>query len=63
VRATFTVTVDDAFLLERVRELVGDQGNPADYFAERARDVADDELPVAFYGWPVEVAVTVEAGP
>lgn len=64
MKATFTVEVPDEFLEERARqfsdEVEDDEGaTAAEYFAGRVRDIAGDELPVAFFGWPVEVTVEV----
>lgn len=64
MKATFTVEVPDEFLKERAAqfsaEVEADEAETAAQFFEGvARDVAGDELPLAFYGWPVEVTVEV----
>ncbi len=67
MKATFTIEVPDEFVERRAQE-VGEHysgvrelhESAAAYFAGRIRDVAEDELPLAFYGWPVEVTVELE---
>lgn len=66
MKAVFTVEVPDEFLVERAAQFTAEvehdeRETAAEYFEGRCRDVAGDELPVAFYGWPVEV--TVELAP
>jgi hypothetical protein len=62
VRATFTVEVPDEFVEERARQFSAEVeehegATSREFFEGRCRDVADDELPVAFYGWPVNIGV------
>jgi hypothetical protein len=64
MRAVFTVEVPDDFMAERAREYDHDRDeaqptDPAEYFSERCREIADDDLPIAFFGWPVDVTVEV----
>lgn len=66
MKATFTIEVSDEFMDERAAQFNADveehEGSTAaEYFAGRVREIADDELPLAFFGWPVEVTVEVEA--
>lgn len=64
MKAIFTIDVPDEFVIERARqfsdEVEADEGGTAlEYFEGRVRDVAGDEIPLAFYGWPIEVAVEI----
>lgn len=64
MKVTFTVEVPDEFLVERAAQFSdeveeGEGATAAEYFEGRCRDVAEDELPTAFYGWPVEIRVEV----
>lgn len=66
MKATFTVEVPDEFLQERAAQFSAEveqheEADAREYFEGRARDIAEDELPVAFYGWPV--TITVELAP
>jgi hypothetical protein len=63
VRAVIVVDVPDEWIKERVDEVYSELGRgestpPArDYFRSRLEDIADDELRVALYGWPVSTRV------
>lgn len=35
---------------------------PRNYLRDRVEDVADDELRVALWGWPIETSVEIEGG-
>lgn len=66
MRAIFTVEVPDDFLARRAREYDNEAGecavvtDPAEIFRIRAEEVAGDELPFAFFGWPAEVTIAVQ---
>lgn len=66
MRARITIDVPDDFLEARAARHRADHGAPsftgAELFASRLRDVADDELPLALWGWPAEITVEVDPG-
>jgi hypothetical protein len=65
VRVLFAVDVPDDFLERRCREVDEDAGEcdvvtaPEEYLARHAKGIAEDELPIAFWGWPVSITVEV----
>ena len=65
MKAIFTVEVPDEFLegvADRMNEDSPDEkpDSARELFEGRCEDVADDELPLAFATWPVEITVEVE---
>jgi hypothetical protein len=67
VKGVIYIEVPDEFVAGRVEEMLreveavpGDPvPTPEDYFRRRLEDVADDELRIAFFGWPLETSVDV----
>lgn len=64
MKALIEVEVSDEWMAQRVEESWAQHSGhwerkptPAEYFLGRLQDVATDELPVALYGWPVEITV------
>jgi len=66
VRASLVVEIPDGWLEEHVARMWADYGDdppaegpktPAEYLRSRLEDIASDELPIALWGWPVEVTV------
>lgn len=75
MKARILIDVPDDFIAQRVAEIVADladdgaerewiarvQANPAVFLRERLEAVAEDELAIALWQWPIETSVELGA--
>lgn len=59
MRALIVVDVPEAFMRQRAAEASaeGETVTADEYFAGCLRDVVDDALPVALFGWPAGISI------
>lgn len=60
MRAVLVLDVPDAFMQGRAADLsseLGEQVTAEEHFAACVREVAEDALPLAFFGWPAGVSI------
>lgn len=66
MKAVITVEVPDEFLAKRAAEYDEDAGgcgvetDPAEMFRTHVEELTEDEIPIAFFGWPVTVTFEVQ---